>query len=324
MHKSELPLGMAGNGRLLSNKVGERGGETISEHRGTFISILAIVGKVLLAALLIVVITVVLSIAAAVIAIVRRPSLEVGIAVVAKDAFFIKAALWAQIIGFIGGVLIAYASFERRKGWRLGFHTLHLWRRAGEGLASGAILITISCGLIWLSGGVKLLAWQWNGTVAKELLWGFVLFIGVAVNEELFARGYLQGLVKMRFGVVPAITVSTVVFALLHSLNPGMWNSLVPILNLLLAGLLFGVCREWSGGLWMPIGMHLSWNFLQGNIYGFDVSGTQTASIARIEQSGSAVLSGGSFGAEGSLITSVILLLGIFLLYRYYQRNKIT
>ncbi|MBD0380766.1 CPBP family intramembrane glutamic endopeptidase [Paenibacillus sedimenti] len=275
-----------------------------------------------MSAVFIIIITVLLSIIAAVIAILRQPTLEMGIAAIAKDAFFIKAALWAQIIGFIGGVMAAYAIFERRKGWSMGMSLHQFWKRAGEGLASGAILITISCGLIWLFGGVKLLGLQWNSTIAMELFWGFVLFIGVATNEELFARGYLQGLVKARFGAVAAVTVSTIVFALLHSFNPGMWSTPMPILNLLLAGLLFGVSREWSGGLWMPIGMHLSWNFLQGNVYGFEVSGTQTASIVRIEESGSTLLSGGSFGAEGSLITSVIILLGIAFLYKYYRRTK--
>jgi uncharacterized protein len=305
---------------MLSNSCGREEEDIINEHKGAGISILTIFGKVLLCIVFIVVITVLLSIAAAVIAILRQPTLEMGMAAVAKDAFFIKAALWAQIIGFVSGVIISYAIFERRKGWPMGLHTLQFWRRVGVGFAAGAGLISASCGLIWLFGGVKLLSTQWNGSIALEMLWGFLLFIGVAVNEELFARGYLQGLVKVRFGTITAISVSTLIFAFLHSFNPGIWLTPLPIVNLILAGLLFGVSRECSGGLWMPIGMHLSWNFLQGNVYGFEVSGTHMASIARIELSGTNTLSGGSFGAEGSLVTTGILLLGIALVYVYYQR----
>ncbi len=75
-------------------------------------------------------------------------------------------------------------------------------------------------------------------TIGLEIGGGFLLFVGVAVNEELFARGYLQGLVKDRFGAKCGITVSTVVFALLHTFNPGMWSTPLPLLILLLAGLL--------------------------------------------------------------------------------------
>ncbi|MGO4274434.1 lysostaphin resistance A-like protein, partial [Paenibacillus sp. TAF58] len=147
----------------------------------------------------------------------------------------------------------------------------------------------------------------------------FLLFVGVAVNEELFARGYLQGLVKIRFGTISGITVSTVVFAFLHTFNPGMWNSPLPILNLLLAGLLFALSREYSGGLWMPMGMHLSWNFFQGCIFGFEVSGTPMSSLMKTEIQGASLISGADFGAEGSLVTTIILILGIVLITTYYR-----
>ncbi|NEW06252.1 CPBP family intramembrane metalloprotease [Paenibacillus sp. SYP-B3998] len=292
----------------------------MNDRKGVGISILSILGKVMLCVVFIVIITVILSIAAAVLAIARQPALEMSMDAVARDAFFIKAALWAQIIGFIGGVVINYAIFERRQKWPLGLYADQLWRKMGEGFAAGIILISASCGLIWLVGGVKIVSIQWNGTIAQEMIGGFLLFIGVAVNEELFARGYLQGLVKNRFGTIASVIVSTIVFAFLHSFNPGMWSTSLPIINLLLAGLLFGVSRVCSGGLWMPIGMHLSWNFLQGNVFGFDVSGTRVASIIQIEQSGTDLLAGGSFGAEGSLVTTLILLAGTFLVYVYYHR----
>lgn len=283
-----------------------------------FLSILTILGKVLLSLVFIVVITVILSIAAAVIAILKQPELERSLAAVAGDSFFVKAALWAQIIGFVGGVFLSYGIFERRKGWTLGLQFRHFGRRFGEGFAAGALLIAVSCIGIWLLGGISMLSNPWTDSMLLELVSGFLLFIGVAVNEELFARGYLQGLVKERFGRLAAVIVSTLVFAFLHSFNPGMWSSPMPILNLILAGLLFGVSRELSKGLWMPIGMHLSWNFIQGCIFGFQVSGTPMPSIFKAEAQGNALLSGGSFGAEGSVMTTIILVAGILLIMNYY------
>ncbi|MDF2645320.1 MAG: family intrarane metalloprotease [Paenibacillus sp.] len=312
---------LAGNRRLFSNKWFRREWNLIEVKKRKSLSILTIVGKVLLTLVFIVVITVLLSIAAAVVAILRHPALGISMAGVAEDPFFIKAALWAQIIGFISGVVLSYAIFERRKGWTLGLHSHLLGRRFGEGFAAGALLIMISSAGIWLLGGIKIVSFQWTGTLGFELAWGFLLFAGVAVNEELFARGYLQGLVKERFGAISGITVSTVVFAFLHTFNPGMWSSPLPILNLLLAGLLFAISREYSGGLWMPIGMHLSWNFFQGCIIGFEVSGTPMSSLIKTEIQGASLISGGDFGAEGSLVTTIILVLGIVLISTYYQRR---
>ncbi|WP_173216183.1 CPBP family intramembrane glutamic endopeptidase [Paenibacillus alba] len=244
----------------------------------------------------------------------------------AGDPFFVKAALWAQIIGFVGGVLLAYAVFERRKRWALGFGTRQMGRKFSAGVLLGALLMSASTFGIWLFGVILFHLNSWTSSLALELVWGFLLFIGVAVNEELFARGYLQGLVKERFGTTSAVVVSTLVFALLHSFNPGMWNNPVPLLNLLLAGLLFGLCREYSNSLWMPIGLHLSWNYLQGCIYGFEVSGTPMPSLFTLKMSypNSSLISGGSFGAEGSLVTTMILMLGIAGLVLYYRRQSQT
>lgn len=294
----------------------------IEEKKRIPVSILAIVGKVVLALSFIVIITVILSIAAGVAVLVRHPAQDFSLAAVAADPIFIKAALWAQIVGFISGVILAYTIFERRKGWTLGLHTKQLGRRFAEGIMIGAILIAASSAAIWLLGGIQVTSIEWSSTTGLELSWGFFLFLGVAANEELFARGYLQGLVKGRFGAKAAITVSTVVFALLHTFNPGMWSTPLPLLNLLLAGLLFGLSRERSGGLWMPIGMHVSWNFIQGCILGFEVSGTQIASLIKTQTQGSSYVSGGDFGAEGSLVTTVILVLGISGIHAYYKKKE--
>ena len=82
---------------------------------------------------------------------------------------------------------------------------------------------------------------EWNLSKGYEIGGSFLLFIGVALNEELFARGYLQGIVKNRFGPKIAVGASTMVFALLHSFNPGMWNTPFPFINIVLAGLFDGL-----------------------------------------------------------------------------------
>ncbi|OAS15211.1 CPBP family intramembrane glutamic endopeptidase [Paenibacillus oryzisoli] len=284
--------------------------------------ILQIVGKVGLTLIFIIVITVILSIAAAVFAVKLHPDLIVSMEAVTSNSFFIKASLWAQIIGFISGVCLGFYIFERKKGWKLGFHWTGFGKRLGEGFLWGLVLISLSCLGIWLFGGIDFVQLDWSLSKGYAIGGSLLLFVGVAINEELFARGYLQGLVKNRYGSKIALGVSTIVFALLHSFNPGMWTLALPFINILLAGLLMGLCREFTGSLWMPVGLHLAWNFMQGCIFGFDVSGIPMSSLLATETKGSIIVSGGAFGAEGSIITSVMLVLGIIMLYNYYQTGS--
>ncbi|MNZ88491.1 CAAX amino terminal protease self- immunity [compost metagenome] len=137
------------------------------------------------------------------------------------------------------------------------------------------------------------------------------------------ARGYVQGLIKFHYGQNAAIVVSSLLFAIMHGMNPGTFDSPFPIINLTLAGVLLAVSREVSGGLWMPIGIHLTWNYFQGYIFGFQVSGTETApALLETTITGSQALSGGSFGVEGSFITTLILILGIVAVRYMYRSGK--
>ena len=72
------------------------------------------------------------------------------------------------------------------------------------------------------------------------------------------------------------------------------------------AGLLLGSAYKWSGTLWLPIGIHWSWNFFQGPIFGFAVSGNETPSLVKSVIDGPAWLTGGAFGAEASVPAFVV------------------
>lgn len=233
-----------------------------------------------------------------------------------------KWLIYAQIAAFTATSFGMYALFERKKGWPLGLkqHGGALW--AVHGLLTGAILMTISSVLIWVLGGID---WQWvgfNRAVLRSLLDGLILFTCVAIYEEILARGYIQGLVKYHYGIISAIVVSSILFAVMHGFNPGTFDSPFPIINLLLAGILLSLSRELSGGLWMPIGLHLTWNYFQGHVYGFSVSGTDPVpSLLDATSAGPALLSGGSFGVEGSFISTVVTVIGIIAVYFIYRKK---
>lgn len=226
-----------------------------------------------------------------------------------------------QSLAFIVATLVMVAIFDRRGHWELGWRASYRLLETVKGMLIGIILISIVFVIVWLLGGLKIVDFQWNTEIISSLALSVLLFGSVAVSEELFSRGYVQGLVKHYFGPVAALFVSSLLFALLHSLNPGVFSSPLPVINLFLAGLLLAVCRELSGSLWLPIGFHFTWNLLQGNVYGFPVSGMPLESVIVQHTAGSIVVSGGSFGAEGSIVTTIVLLAGIYFIYYLYRKK---
>ncbi|MEB3100184.1 CPBP family glutamic-type intramembrane protease [Ferviditalea candida] len=226
------------------------------------------------------------------------------------DPRFVDAMLLAQMAAFVISTFVMHAWFERKK-WPLGWKREDSLPDTFKGMLMGIVLMTASSLLIVLFGGVTVTGWAIDMETAFSLLKGAVLFLLVALNEELFSRGYVQGLFRYHFGSAPGIAAASLLFALLHFFNPGVVENAVPMVNLALAGILLGLSREMSGGLWMPVGIHLTWNYFQGNIFGFPVSGVDVKSLFLIEQSGHPLISGGAFGAEGSVVTSFVLSAGI-------------
>jgi membrane protease YdiL (CAAX protease family) len=107
-----------------------------------------------------------------------------------------------------------------------------------------------------------------------------------------------------------------------HITNPGgtLWASIAIAIE---AGLLLGAAYKWSGTLWLPIGIHWAWNFAQGNIFGFAVSGNQAGDSIIVSQvDGPAWLTGGAFGAEASVIAVVVgALASAWFIWQVSRRN---
>ncbi|SFI90106.1 CPBP family intramembrane glutamic endopeptidase [Thermoflavimicrobium dichotomicum] len=228
-----------------------------------------------------------------------------------------------QEIAMIVSVLIFYYGFEKQKGWTLGLKQPKCFLLFLMGALFGIILMAIAFGLIVILGGVEITGIEWNPEIGRAIVYWLFLFFLVALAEEIFARGYLFGLVKYLYAPKKvAVIVSAVVFALLHSFNANVWSNVIPMLELFFAGVLFAMLRQVSGGLWMPIGLHLTWNFFQGPIFGFEVSGLEVPSLFHIKKVGHPLISGGAFGVEGSVISIVLSLLSIWGIY-LYGRKKI-
>ncbi len=187
-----------------------------------------------------------------------------------------------------------------------------------SGLLFGIISITIVFLVIIASNQAEVVSWQ--PRFSPDLLTGLILFIFVGFAEEIYGRGFVISTLRQTRRYPVMILVSSVLFSLMHSMNSGV--GVLPYLNLFIAGMLFAYMYIKSGTLWMCIGYHITWNYFQGNIYGFNVSGIATKSIFTTVYQNDNLINGGKFGPEGGLIVTVILLLG-FLFTKYYYRNKL-
>jgi membrane protease YdiL (CAAX protease family) len=124
-----------------------------------------------------------------------------------------------------------------------------------------------------------------------------------AVTEELVFRGVLFRIVEERTGTWIALLLTGVVFGLMHLFNPdaSLWGAIAIAIE---AGFMLAACYAATRSLWVPIGLHFGWNFAAGGIFSVVVSGNgQSKGLLNATTSGSALLTGGDFGPEGSLYT---------------------
>ena len=138
--------------------------------------------------------------------------------------------------------------------------------------------------------------------VASQLSW-LSLFLLVGVVEEVIFRGILFRLIADKWNIAVGLTTSSLLFGLAHLGNPGatLWAALAIALA---SGCLFGMAYAYHQTIWVPIGMHWAWNYLEGGVFGCAVSGTPLDYRPLITPgiSGSDILTGGAFGPEASII----------------------
>ncbi len=152
-----------------------------------------------------------------------------------------------------------------------------------------------------------------------NFLWAIPYFLLVGFNEELLFRGYLFQKLIEGFGVYFAIILFSILFGLAHYYNPHI--GMLSMINIIIAGIFFSVAYIKTRSLWLPITMHFVWNFSQGMIFGFPVSGNSLSeSFIEYIPSGPGLITGGDFGPEGGLV--VTLLLGIATIYLFYRNNR--
>lgn len=189
-----------------------------------------------------------------------------------------------------------------------------LWRQLGMGIALSLGMMLLLVGLELAFGEARMQSGHVTFAHTLSLLsLGLLSFILVGFAEEIFVRGYPFSVLQKQGGVVTALLLTSVVFSLMHVFNPGIgWFGFV---NILLAGIWLGAARVVSGSLWLPVGLHIGWNFFMGPVFGFPVSGIVERSVWIIRPSGPDWISGGFFGPEGGMLATLVLIAGTAVLF---------
>lgn len=189
----------------------------------------------------------------------------------------------------------------------------------GFGLLLGLIFISIIILVISLFGGYQIIGYNKPEVLIPVLL----MALQAGIFEEILTRGALFRIVEDGLGTWWSVLISAMIFGFLHIWNPNatFFSSLsIAMTAGVILALFFVITRK----LWIPIGIHIAWNFTLGGIYGAAVSGGAAKGLIRSEMNGSDLLTGGEFGPEASVITVVFFaLLGIYLAWYAIKKGAI-
>ncbi len=237
------------------------------------------------------------------------------------------ALLFAQAPAILIAVVLCRILLDARSFSSLGLRARNV-PQFFSGAFCGLLAIAFVFALLWIGGHVQVTGLSQRATeigpggiVLRLAFWAIVM-LGVGVAEETLFRGYLLhnlsawlGADKTALGA--AAIIQSLLFGLVHMGNLPAENAnsaLQALPNLVLIGIFFALCAFKTGSLWFPIGFHAAWNFLLGSVFSLPVSGLATFRLFQTEVSGSRWLTGGAFGAEGSLLLTILIIVMIYVI----------
>ena len=204
--------------------------------------------------------------------------------------------LSVQLLPALAGYLILVKLIERRRLVELAPRDV-VGFGAG-GLAAGAVLFSHVVAVLWLAGSYHVTGTNPQVDWLPAVL---VAGIGAGIGEELVVRGVLFRVVEEGLGTGWAVLISALFFGAAHIGNPAatLWSSAAIAIE---AGVLLALLYVVTRSLWSCIGLHAAWNIMQGTVYGIPVSGSKANGWLVSYRTGPDWLTGGSFGAEASVV----------------------
>ena len=230
-----------------------------------------------------------------------------------------------QLIAITASVYLARRYFDKRPLSSLG---LKINKNTLPDILAGLLIPGLMMGLIFaIELGIGWL--EYEGVVMEmdppmagifDLFISFLVFVAVGWQEELLSRGYHLQNISESLNLFWGVLLSSLLFAVLHLFQPGA--SFISVILITLTGLFLALGYLRTRQLWLPIGLHIGWNFFEGPIFGFPVSGIETEGIMVHQSTGPELITGGAFGPEGGLILIPALILGALLVFWYTSDRK--
>ncbi|PIV26414.1 MAG: CPBP family intramembrane metalloprotease domain-containing protein [Anaerolineae bacterium CG03_land_8_20_14_0_80_58_20] len=230
----------------------------------------------------------------------------------------------AELIAFTASIFLARLFLDRRSIASMG---LRLDRRVWKDILAGIGITFIMMALVFAAmsaaGWLTFEGFAWEAEPIQQVLGGTFGFLGIFIlvgwNEELLSRGYHLQTLASGANLFWGVLLSSAVFGALHLGNPNAtWVSAAGIF---FAGLFLAYGYLRTGQLWLSIGLHIGWNFFEGVVFGFPVSGLDIYPLTRIQVQGPGMWTGGAFGPEAGLVILPALLTGAGLIF-WHTRNR--
>ena len=211
-----------------------------------------------------------------------------------------------MILVVLGALLMMFNIFPL-----LNFHNVYVRQQKSlieflKGCSFGIGIMLVCAVLVYLSDHVDFTILSISGgTFALYSIY----FLFVAIFEEFLFRTYSLYVFAERFPFRFAVAINGILFALAHFSNPSF--TILAALNIALAGILFAIYTLKSGSIARAVGIHFTWNFTQSVVLGYNVSGTKVQGLMKAIPKGADYISGGEFGIEGSVWSTLLLVLSI-------------
>ena len=223
--------------------------------------------------------------------------------------------------GFILNTVFRWTrKVEKRPIRTLGFYKENFLSQLLKGYGLGLVLFLLTLLVLVALGQYRFESIQLNPYSFAFIVFTIPFWLLQGTAEEVVARAWLLPQLASRTNLQLAVLISSLFFTLLHMGNSGLTP--LSLVNLFLFGVAMSLYLLKTDTVWGVAGIHGAWNFAQGNLFGILVSGqpSGTSLMTFLPQGNQGWLSGGSFGIEGSIMTSLVLLL--LIIYLAYQLKK--
>ena len=205
---------------------------------------------------------------------------------------------------------------DKQPFFHIGLQTNGRLKEFNYGIAVGFLIMASAYLFLYFTGEITFEGYILN---YEKILLSIVLFAGISLFEEIIFRGYLLKNLLESFNPLVALFISSILFSLIHGSNPNVTT--IGLINIFLAGFFLGVSYVFTKNLWFPVALHFSWNFFQ-SMFGFRVSGLDSYSIIEFSIVENNLLNGGEFGFESSILSIGILIIGTYLIFKYFKKSK--